>query len=223
MSNKLEQFAALLADKGENSFEEWFYKIAETLMNHLCLEIGKTRYRITECEIYYHDKELHPDRYIHFGGEQLTLGNLYLNKAGGLDLTFGNLEKNIHGGILIRGINKIGTDVYINQITKITEEIFRSLGNIINGENGIRLRELFANEIILEERFRKPLKLERVRLSEKIDDINFLGKEYRYLVEPLQLNHDYAGKSKILRNLFWEKEITEEEIFIRLKYVPNKK
>ena len=223
--NKLEYFSELLSDKKDSSYDDWFYEIAETLMNHLCLEVGKTRYRITECEIYYNDgNEIngHADPYIHFGEEQLTLGNLYLNKAGGLDLTFGNLDKKIYGGILIRGLNKIGTNFYINQITKITEELFRSLGNIITEGNGIRLRELLADEIILDERFRSPIKSQRVRLNEQIDIIYFSEKEYRYLIEPINLKHNYFGKSKILRSLFWDKGLTEKEIFDQLKYIPRK-
>ncbi len=218
--NKLAYFSELLTDKKDFSYDDWFYKIAETLMNHLCLEVGKTRYRITECEIYYNDGKNHIDPYIHGEEEQLTLGNLYFNRAGGLDITFGNsnIEPKIKGGILLRGLNKIATTEYINQITKITSEVFRGLGNIIKEEKSIALKEFPIQNKIVE----KPTITTRVGLEKKENDKEgYISKNYRFIIDSLNPENEYALKSKILRKLFWDGKITEAEILKNINYIPR--
>lgn len=208
MSNKLEQFAALLSDRKEREYEKWFDEIAEFLMNHLCLEVGKTRYRITECEFYYNDQmdESHKDVYTHGEIEQQSFCNLYLNKVGGLDITFG--KSNIYAGILIRGIRNIEKqDEYISYVTGITREVFRSLGNIITEVNGIQLKELLTDSFEIE----SPIKTKRARLKFNEDDKkDYLNKKYRYIIE-LKPSHKFFDKENLVRDLIQTNEYLHKD------------
>jgi len=38
--------------KKESELENWFHGLANCLMSHLVLEVGESKYRIVECEIY---------------------------------------------------------------------------------------------------------------------------------------------------------------------------
>ncbi len=106
--------------KGQFNFKslgDRFDKIAHSIMNYLCLVIGKQQYKIVECEIYYYDKDNHPDPYVHKSPEQLQPCSWYFNGFG-LDITFGDKNKNIYAGLLIRGIRPIHEVRYICVITK---------------------------------------------------------------------------------------------------------
>ena len=70
------------------TLEERFDSHVHTLTNYLCLVVGNHPYRIVECEIYYYDKDKHPDPYVHKRKQQLTAGKWYFNDMG-LDITFG--------------------------------------------------------------------------------------------------------------------------------------
>ncbi len=73
-SDQLTEFLDLLNDKVKfNSLEERFNSLTNHLMNYFFLALGKITYRITECEIYYMDKD-HSDPYVHGEQEQLTNG-----------------------------------------------------------------------------------------------------------------------------------------------------
>lgn len=207
-SNILSSFWNELNGKGEFSTqEEWFNSLANHLMNHLSLVVGKNRYRITECEFYYSDID-HKDPYVHCGDEQMTVGKLYLNKAGGLDITFGNPAFPAWGGILIRGIRNLKTNQYVNKITEIVAEVFAALDNIVLEKNGIYLAELEPEEINVEQ----PIQTTRVRLSKKKqDDENFRDKPYRYIVELIPA-HKFGDKEKVVKQLLAENKILSKQV-----------
>ena len=111
------------------NLEDRFDTHASYLMNHLCLVIGDHAYRITECEIYYHEGDKHPDPFVHRRSQQLYAGNWYFNDMG-IDLTFGNYDKKIYASILIRGIRNLKTNRYITGPSNVVREIFDKFGNI---------------------------------------------------------------------------------------------
>ncbi len=189
------------------TLDDKFSTLTHYLTNSLCLVVGKQPYKIIELEIYYHDKEKHPDPYVHCAEEQLFAGNWYFNGAG-LDITFGNYEKKIYGGILIRGIMKLGQNPrYISGPSNVLKEIFSNLGSIVNGEQSICLRELSDN-LITEI---TPLQSSRIGLTKKKEDTeNYAEKKYRYIVE-MNLQHKFKDKEKIVKQLFLENKITKEE------------
>jgi hypothetical protein len=191
---------------GFQSPEDHFNSLANNLMNNLCLVVGTTAYRIVECEMYYMDPE-HQDPYVHCGDQQLTAGQLYLNRVGGLDITFGNPDRPAWGGILIRGIRNMRTDEYISKVTEITTEIFKALGNIITQEKGIYLAELEPEQV----RWEQPFKSVRIGLSKKKNDTDgFIDRPYRYLVEFVR-EHKFRDKEKVVRELIREKGISADE------------
>lgn len=186
-----------------------FSSFTHYLMNYLCLVIAEQPYRIIELEIYYHDKDNHPDPYVHCSPEQLFAGNWYFNGSG-LDITFGDYEKKIYGGILIRGIMKFGDNPrYISGPSNVLKEIFSNIGNIVTGEAGICLREL--NHEVIQVIETEPLQSLRIGLTKKNDDKeNYAEKKYRYLVE-LNLQHKFKDKEKVVRQFLTENKITKEQ------------
>ena len=166
MTEKLNSFWNELNRTGKClNEEEWFRSIAYRLMNNVCLNIGKNSYRITECEFYYSDID-HTDPYVHGETQQMTIGHLYLNKAGGLDITFGQEAFPAFGGILIRGIRNLETNQYINKISEIVSELFIALGNIVSEKGCIYLDEMKEGKIKIE----KPVQSTRVGLKRKEED-----------------------------------------------------
>jgi len=214
MSNKLNSFWKELNREGKYGNEkEWFSAIAYCLMNDLCLNVGKNRYRITECEFYYSDID-HEDPYIHGEPQQITTGQLYYNKAGGLDITFGQETYPAWGSILIRGMRNLATNEYINQISKIVSEVFVALGNIVEGKACIYLSEIEEGKFKLE----KPIVSRRVGLRKKEgDNENYFEKPYRFIVE-LVPEHKFRDKEMRVRNLLIENKISHEQVKNILSY-----
>ena len=169
------------------TLEDKFDSLAYYLMNYLYLAVSDQLYRITELEIYYHDKENHPDPYVHCSEEQLSAGNWYFNGMG-LDITFGNKEKEIYGGILIRGIMKFGEKPkYINGPSNVLKEIFSNIGNILSERSQIYIGEI--EKEVAESIEMEPIKSVRIGLTKKNDDTeNYAEKNYRYLVD-INLQH----------------------------------
>lgn len=191
------------------TLDDKFSTLTHYLMNYLCIVVADQTYRITELEIYYHDKDNHPDPYVHCSTEQLFAGNWYFNGAG-LDITFGNYEKKIYGGILIRGIMKFGTNPhYINGSSNVLKEIFSNIGNVMSGGGGICLREL--NKEVIQEIETEPIQTVRIGLTKKKEDTeNYIEKKYRYLVE-LNLQHKFKDKEKVIRQLLTDNKISKEQ------------
>lgn len=214
MPNKLNSFWKELNREGKYANEkEWFSAIAYRLMNDLCLNVGKNRYRITECEFYYSDID-HADPYIHGEPQQMTTGHLYFNKAGGIDITFGKEAYPAWGGILIRGIRNLDSNEYINQITKIVSEVFVALGNIVEEKGCIYLSEKEEGKFTVEE----PIQSTRVGIRNREgDNENYFEKPYRFIVE-LVPEHKFKEKEKVIRNLLLENKITHEQAKKILSY-----
>jgi hypothetical protein len=192
-----------------NSLDERFDAIAHYLMNYLYLSVANEAYRITELEIYYHDKENHPDPYVHCSKEQLTPGNWYFNGAG-LDITFGNIEKGIYAGILLRGIRKIcESPYYISGPSNVLKEIFSNMGNVLFDEGGICLKELEQETISQFEMV--PFRSNRIGLTKQKDDIeNYIDKNYRFLVDR-NILHKFKDKERVVRQLLAENKISNEQ------------
>lgn len=191
------------------SLDEKFSTLAYYLMNYLCLVVAYQPYRITELEVYYYDKDNHPDPYVHCSTEQLFAGNWYFNGAG-LDITFGDYEKKIYGGLLIRGIMKFGDSPrYISGPSNVLKEIFSNIGNILTGKGSICLRELKKDKI--EEIKTEPIQAVRIGLTKKKEDTeNYAEKKYRYIVE-LNLQHKFKDKAKVVRQLLAENKINKKQ------------
>lgn len=176
------------------------------MMNYLCLVVGEHPYRITECEVYYHDSVNHPDPYVHKRSQQLFAGNWYFNDMG-IDLTFGKYDKKIYASILIRGIRSLQTNQYISGTSNVLREIFDKFGNIMQGDKGLCLREI--NEGVIKEE--EPTQSTRIGLTKKPEDTqDFIGKPYRYIVE-LNLAHKFKDKEKVVKQLLSENKISNEE------------
>ncbi len=208
--NGLSSFLRILnGDIDFKSLNERFSALTYSLMNDLCLVVANQTYRIIELEIYYHDKKMHPDPYVHCSSEQLYSGKWYFNGAG-LDITFGDYEKKIYGGILIRGIKKLGPKPrYISGPSNVLKEIFTTIGHIVTGEGRIYLRSL--DEDIIKEIKTEPIQTIRIGLKKNKDDKgNYAERKYRYLVE-LNLQHKFRNKEKVVRQLLVDKKITREQ------------
>ena len=98
--------------------EQYFFDIANVILNNCYLEVNKTNYRIIEIEFYLKCNG-HPDTYTHCDPDQLLMHTFYFHKfktgtykAGtfkGMDLTFGDEGENAYFGILVRSIQNITT------------------------------------------------------------------------------------------------------------------
>ena len=206
-ANKLFEFWSDINGGFEfKTLDDRFEAHTHYMMNYLCLVAGEQPYRITECEVYYHDGENHPDPYVHKRSQQLFAGNWYFNDMG-IDLTFGNYNKKIYASILIRGIRNMKTNLYISGASNVLREIFDKLGNIMAGDKGFCLREINLG-VIKEE---VPTQSTRIGLTKKAEDTqNFIGKPYRYIVE-LNVAHKFKDKEKVVKQLLSENKISNEE------------
>jgi hypothetical protein len=208
--SRLAEFWNILNGRIEfDSLDAKFSALTHYLMNYLCLSVAEQSYRIIELEIYYYDKNEHPDPYVHCSKEQLLAGKWYFNGAG-LDITFGNQKKGVYGGILIRGVKKMDKkEQFISGPSNVLKEIFLSIGDVVNSESSIYLRGLeqgivWDNEI-------EPVKSIRIGLTKKKSDVeDYANKYYRYLVE-MNIEHKFKDKEKVIRHLLSEKKLSEKE------------
>lgn len=185
------------------SLDERFNVMAKDLMNSLSIVAGNEYYRIVECEIYYYDKENHPDIYTHKSPKQLEACNWYFHGSG-IDITFGNKSQNIYGGILIRGIR--GDNRYISGPLNVKDELLNKMGNILSEKNNIFVTRLLADDI---PKF-VPIQSTRIGLKKKSEDkLNFIQKPYRYIY-PVK-EHKFKNKSAVITKLLKDKEITKEQ------------
>lgn len=178
------------------SLEDAFAEYARFLMNDVALVVADTHFRITECEVYYHCPETHPDPYVHKRLNQLETGRWYFNDAG-LDITFGNREKGIFASYLIRAVAPLDRyETYIHGPIKVVREIFSKMGEIDSPNNGLRIVEL--KQSITNE---KPYAVKRfgLRLNNEDKD-NYLNRPYRYFSD-LSLPNKFPGKENVIREL----------------------
>ncbi len=103
--------------------EEYFYEMADRILNGVYLKVNKKKFRIIEIEFYLKCNG-HSDPCTHGDPDQLLMNTFYFHKfktgtykAGtfkGMDLTFGSETDNAYFGILIRSIQ----DMKSGQITE---------------------------------------------------------------------------------------------------------
>jgi 3-methyladenine DNA glycosylase Mpg len=213
--NKIMKLKELLKQHPTENHEKWFDEITNELMNHNALCIGNNQYRIVECEIYYNNKtEKHSDPFIHGKPEQLKSGTIYFHGFG-VDLTFGDAEKNIHGGILIRSVRNVeGENQYTNGPYRFVEELFCALGEIINEEKIVCIKEFNYPTV------EHPKKCERYNLSKKIENDTYRNKPYRYIIE-INKENEFEYRSKIITQLYKEGKLSAELVKNILNYLPK--
>ena len=207
-SSRLMAFWKDINGEGYNfeTLEEKFESLANSLMNYLCLVVGNHPYRIVECEIYYYDKNNHPDPYVHKRKEQLTSGKWYFNDMG-LDITLGNRKSEIYASILLCGIQSLKTNQYTSGTANVVREIFDKFGTVILDGNGICLREI--NKGVFEEEH--AITAKRVGLTKKPEDLqNFIDKKYRYIIE-LNPQHHFNGKEELVKQFLKSGLYTKSE------------
>jgi hypothetical protein len=115
-----------------------FDQIAISLLRQTKIVTPRDNFHLREIEIYFYDKENHPDPYTHKNKRQLEFGEWYFHRftdiksflksnRNGLDITFGNKAENIFGGILIRKIENIKSNELIVGINKVARKIIENL------------------------------------------------------------------------------------------------
>ena len=185
----------------ENAFDE----VAINLLRQTKIVAGNKEFYLREIEIYFYNKETHPDPYAHKNKRQLEFGEWYFHRfsdiepflksnRNGLDITFGNKELGIYGGILIRkiqdtktknelivGINKVARSIIDNAGTKNMNEIALGSGQkVFNNNEHLHLEEEENN-------YTTPIfKTQRNGLTFRDDD---LSKTY-YKIPYCYYNHN---------------------------------
>ena len=119
----------------KKSFED----IAEQILNYYILDINENKYRITNIEFYYYNKNIHQDinshslKYQRAKERQLLSAKWYLHKISinenfnykGIDYTFGDGEN--YGGILIKEVMALNKDRTIFTQSKFIDELISIL------------------------------------------------------------------------------------------------
>jgi hypothetical protein len=188
----------LLKKNFNNKFlKEWFFDIANLLINRTDLIINKKIHKIVEIEIYYNSIN-HVDPYVHCDILQKSNEKWYFHrinksyKAGsfkGLDITFGG--NNSFGGILIRSIkfdNNIinGPSLFVDYILKNTgceniEKIDKILTKFDIWDDKAPIYLNFTKENLKSNIIKTPrvgLNLKRAFKNPKMKE--FIMKNYRY-------------------------------------------
>lgn len=122
----------------QNNLQIAFDEIAVSLLRHSKIVTPKEHFHLREIEIYFFDKENHPDPYTHKNKRQLEFGEWYFHRftdistflnsnRNGLDITFGNKAENIFGGILIRKIQNTETKELIVGINKVARKLIENI------------------------------------------------------------------------------------------------
>jgi len=133
---------------GQNTYEEKFSKLADSLLNEISLVINGIEHRIVEVEMYLYNED-HPDNYTHCDNDQKNIGNWYFHKQNGgsykagtykgLDITFGTDDEKIcYGGILIRAIEDNDRKLIIGPC-KVVDHILNickcaTINELVNGK-----------------------------------------------------------------------------------------
>ena len=116
-----------------------FDEIAVSLLRQTKIVTLTNQYYLREIEIYFYDKENHPDPYTHKNKRQVEFGEWYFHRfteigtflksnRNGVDITFGNKATNLFGGILIRKIQNTKSQELIVGINKVARELIKNVG-----------------------------------------------------------------------------------------------
>lgn len=122
----------------QSDLDKSFDEIAVGLLRQTKIVTPKDQYHLREIEIYFYDKENHPDPYTHKNKRQGEFGEWYFHRftdiktflnsnRNGVDITFGNKATNLFGGILIRKIQNINTKELIVGINKVARELIKNV------------------------------------------------------------------------------------------------
>jgi hypothetical protein len=137
--------------------ENYFYDMANVILNEVFLKINSKKFRIIEIEFYLKCNG-HDDPCTHGNPDQMLMHTFYFHKfittgtykAGtfkGMDLTFGSKSDKAYFGILIRSIQNMKTEQIIegpcNVVNKILEEY--NCDNIMDFTQGKNLN-IFKNK-----------------------------------------------------------------------------
>lgn len=104
-----------------HAINESFDRIAHELMNERILISGNEEYRLTEIEFYYFHEGIHEDRAAH---EHSTPMGHWRAHRNGIDLSLGFSDaEQWDGGILLRGIERLSDNSYINGPQRVWFEL----------------------------------------------------------------------------------------------------
>ncbi len=228
-------FASLFQKPAENPTPEqldvWFERIAQRLLCESRVMIAEKPHRYVEVEIYYYQKEHHPDIFAHKDPVQLEMGRWYFHRtrgeyrAGsfkGLDLSFG--DGDAYGGVLLRGIEKPdgtlidGPSLHVDYLLEMTghskvPNLDEAINERVAWEEGnpielVPIEEVEDREIIRTARV--GLTLKRSRKSPLPPQ--YVLKPYRFLTEPRRTKkgklHMILGLHAAGKSLEEIKEIT---------------
>eukprot|EP01100_Stratorugosa_tubuloviscum_P006625 TRINITY_DN2836_c0_g1_i1.p1 TRINITY_DN2836_c0_g1~~TRINITY_DN2836_c0_g1_i1.p1 ORF type:complete len:348 (-),score=164.58 TRINITY_DN2836_c0_g1_i1:45-1040(-) len=197
-----------------------FARIANSLLNECVLFVKRIPHRLIEIEFYFQNQE-HPDPFVHCDPKQKQMRNWYFHKSAnsyrggtfkGLDIAFS--QKNAFAGILIRAIKPLGEKI-VEGPSKSVDHILKLTGkpsvaaladnfNLIvdDQDNPIYIRHC---ENAQENMFQKAQVYTSARVgltlknqSEKEKRIEYIGKNYRYFIEPESIK---KGKHYIIAAL----------------------
>ncbi len=191
--------------------EDYFPDIANVLLNHCYLKVGRKKFRLAEIEFYL-KTNLHNDPYVHCDPDQLLMHTFYFHKfktgtykSGtfkGLDLTFGSVDDNAYFGILIRSIMNIKTGCITEGPCNTVNKILLELGHesIIELTDGQNL-DIFENDKKLS--LVRSMKLSpkeiycgpRIGLSAKYPD--FQARNYRFVIYPEKIKKQKKTLQKL--------------------------
>ena len=145
----------------KNDLQNLFDKISICLLRQTKIVTQKDHFHLREIEIYFYDKENHPDPYTHKNKRQAEFGEWYFHRfkdistflksnRNGLDITFGNKAESIFGGILIRKIQNTGTKELIVGINKVARKLIENVGpeNINEIAVGVGQKAFDKNQLL---------------------------------------------------------------------------
>jgi len=174
-------------------FEKAFDELAIVLLRQIKIVTPISHFHLKEIEVYFYDKENHPDPYTHKNKRQGEFGEWYFHRftdiaaflnsnRNGVDITFGNKATNLFGGILIRKIQNTETNELIVGINKVARELIKNIGDENTNEIALGLgQKVFDKDQILHlevdgNNYSSPIyKTQRNGLSFKDDE---LAKKY---------------------------------------------
>lgn len=137
----------------QDTISKAFDEIAVGLLRQSKIVTPNAQFHLKEIEIYYYDKDFHPDTYAHKNKRQLKFGEWYFHRytdiepfmksnRNGVDITFGNEEKGIYGSILIRKIQNIESGELIVGINKVAKELIKNIGEENTNDIALGLGQL---------------------------------------------------------------------------------
>lgn len=203
----MELFIKTLKEISENKITnerliESFDQLAKTLLKEVKIVTLKNEYKINEIEFYFNNQLDHDDPFTHENIRQGIFGQWYFHRfknvepyqslrRKGLDITFGSMQHQTFGGILIRKIQNLQSNIEIQGVGILVQEIMKDYSNdqfeliakseipqeVFSKEHGLYLdkKQNEKSEIIY--------KGYRKNLGDATEDPNdFKKKKYNYFI-----------------------------------------